>query len=30
MESMSRVFPDRPIVEIDSSDPIFHVVYMTH
>ena len=26
-ESMKRVFPDRPIVEIDSSDPIFHTVY---
>jgi hypothetical protein len=24
---MSRVFPDRPIVEIDSKDPIFHVLY---
>jgi len=27
MESMGRVFPDRPIVEIDDHDPIFHVVY---
>jgi Domain of unknown function (DUF4159) len=27
MESMSRVFPDRPIVEIEDEDPIFHVVY---
>lgn len=26
-ESMHRVFPDRPIVEIDDSDPIFHAVY---
>jgi hypothetical protein len=26
-ESMRRVFPDRPIVEIESSDPIFHTVY---
>jgi hypothetical protein len=26
-ESMSRVFPDRPVVEIDNADPIFHVVY---
>jgi hypothetical protein len=26
-ESMSQVFPDRPIVEIPSSDPIFHIVY---
>jgi hypothetical protein len=25
--SMNRVFPDRPIVEIPSSDPIFHSVY---
>jgi len=27
MESMARVFPDRPIVEIPDDDPIFHVVY---
>lgn len=27
MESMLMVFPDRPIVEMDDSDPIFHVVY---
>ena len=26
-ESMHRVFPDRPIVEIDDADPIFHTVY---
>lgn len=26
-DSMQRVFPDRPIVEIDSRDPIFHVLY---
>ena len=26
-ESMKRVFPDRPIVEIDGKDPIFHTVY---
>ena len=26
-ESMKRVFPDRPIVEIDNSDPIFHTVF---
>jgi hypothetical protein len=26
-ESMHRVFPDRPIVEIPESDPIFHTVY---
>ncbi len=25
--SMKRVFPDRPIVEIPDSDPIFHTVY---
>ena len=25
--SMSRVFPDRPIVEIQSDDPIFHTVF---
>lgn len=26
-QSMSRVFPDRPIVEIDDEDAIFHTVY---
>ena len=26
-ESMSRVFPTRPIVEIENTDPIFHVLY---
>jgi hypothetical protein len=26
-ESMRRVFPDRPIVEIDDADAIFHTVY---
>jgi hypothetical protein len=26
-ESMSKVFPDREIVEIDGKDPIFHTVY---
>jgi hypothetical protein len=26
-EGMSRVFPDRPIVEIESKDAIFHVLY---
>jgi hypothetical protein len=26
-ESMKRVFPDRPIVEIESADSIFHTVY---
>jgi len=27
MDSMKRVFPDRTIVEIENSDPIFHVLY---
>ncbi len=27
MESMKRVFPDRPIVEIEDADSIFHTVY---
>jgi hypothetical protein len=27
LESMKRVFPDRPIVEIADNDPIFHVIY---
>ncbi|MCC6862469.1 MAG: DUF4159 domain-containing protein [Bryobacterales bacterium] len=27
MESMQKVFPDRPVEEIDSADPIFHVLY---
>jgi hypothetical protein len=26
-ESMQRVFPDRPLVDIPDSDPIFHTVY---
>lgn len=25
--SMSRVFPDRPIVDLENADPIFHVLY---
>jgi hypothetical protein len=25
--SMKRIFPDRPVVEIADSDPIFHTVY---
>ena len=25
--SMSKIFPDRPIVEIDNADAIFHTVY---
>jgi hypothetical protein len=27
MASMSRVFPDRPVVDLDNKDPIFHVIY---
>jgi hypothetical protein len=27
LASMKRVFPDRPIVDIPDSDPIFHVIY---
>jgi len=27
MESMKRVFPDRPIVEIEDGDALFHTVY---
>ena len=27
MESMGRIFPDRPIVEIENKDAIFHVLY---
>ena len=27
LESMQRVFPDRPIVEIELSDAVFHVLY---
>jgi hypothetical protein len=26
-ESMKRIFPDRPVVEIPNRDPIFHTVY---
>ena len=26
-ESMSRVFPDRPIVELESADQVFHTMY---
>jgi hypothetical protein len=26
-ESMNKVFPDRPIVDIPNSDPIFHLLY---
>jgi hypothetical protein len=27
MASMQRVFPDRPVVDIDGKDPIFHTIY---
>ena len=27
MASMSRVFPDRPVVDLDNSDPIFHTIF---
>ncbi len=27
MASMGRIFPDRPIVDIDGKDPIFHTVF---
>jgi hypothetical protein len=27
MRSMSRVFPDRPVVDIDNKDQIFHTIY---
>ena len=27
MDSMRRVFPDRPVVDIPNDDPIFHLVY---
>jgi len=27
MATMSRVFPDRPVVDLDNKDPIFHVIY---
>jgi hypothetical protein len=26
-EGMKRVFPDRPILDIDNADPIFHTIY---
>ena len=26
-QSMNRVFPDRPIVELDNKDPIFHTIF---
>src|SRR5258708_5632099 len=27
MASMNRVFPDRPVVDLDNKDAIFHVIY---
>ena len=27
MAGMKKIFPDRPVVDIDNKDPIFHVVY---
>jgi len=27
MASMSRVFPDRPVVDLDNKDPIFHTIF---
>jgi hypothetical protein len=27
MKSMVKVFPDRPVVDIENDDPIFHVLY---
>jgi len=30
VSSMRKVFPDRPIVEIDNSDAIFHTIYDLH
>lgn len=27
MESLRRVFPDRPVVDLEEDDPIFHVLY---
>ncbi len=27
MRSMSRVFPERPVVDIPNSDPIFHMLF---
>jgi hypothetical protein len=27
MHTMSRVFPDRPVVDIDNKDPIFHTIF---
>jgi hypothetical protein len=27
MTGISRIFPDRPVVDLDSKDPIFHTIY---
>jgi hypothetical protein len=27
MQSMSRVFPDRPVVDLDGKDAIFHTIF---
>lgn len=27
MEGLSKVFPDKPVVDLDSKDPIFHTLY---
>jgi len=27
MQSMQKVFPDRPVVDLDDRDPIFHTIY---
>ncbi|MGH9673513.1 MAG: DUF4159 domain-containing protein, partial [Bryobacteraceae bacterium] len=27
MESLQRIFPDRPVVELEDASPIFHIVY---
>ena len=27
MDSLQRVFPDKPVVDLESSDPIFHALY---
>jgi hypothetical protein len=27
METMREIFPDRPVVDVENSDPLFHIVY---
>jgi hypothetical protein len=27
MRSMSRVFPDRPVIDLDNQDPVFHTIF---